>query len=88
MTQPLSREIDMVPAHTTLLFVDVQNYNCTWEGGEYAQLDAAEKERQFGYFFRTLKDSALPNIVLLQQACRRAGIEVTCTIVESLTACR
>jgi len=86
MTHPLSREIDIVPAHTTLLFVDVQNYNCTWDGGEYAQLDPAEKERQFGYFFRTLKDSALPNMVLLQQACRRAGIEVTYTIVESLTA--
>jgi ureidoacrylate peracid hydrolase len=46
----------------------------------------AEKNERYGYFFRTLKDSALPNMVLLQQACRRAGIEVTYTIVESLTA--
>ena len=86
MTHPLSREIEIEPAHTALLFVDVQKYNCSWEGGEYAHLGAAEKEQRYGYFFRTLKDSALPNMVRLQQACRRAGIEVTYTVVESMTA--
>jgi ureidoacrylate peracid hydrolase len=86
LTQPLSREIQIEPAHTTLLFVDVQKYNCTWEGSEYAHLGAAEKEQRYGYFFRTLKDSALPNMVLLQQACRRGGIEVAYTVVESMTA--
>jgi ureidoacrylate peracid hydrolase len=86
MTHPLSREIEIEPAHTAILFVDVQNYNCLWDGGEYAHLSVAEKNERYGYFFRTLKDSALPNMVLLQQACRRAGIEVTYTIVESLTA--
>ena len=86
MTQPLSREIPIEPEHTALLLVDVQNFNCTKDGGEYAQLDAAEKERRYGYFFRTLQDSALPNMVRLQQACRRAAIEVTYTVVESMTA--
>ena len=86
MTDPLSREIEIEPAHAAVLFVDVQNYNCTWDGGEYAHLGAAEKEQRYGYFFRTLKDRALPNMVLLQQACRRAGIEVTYTLIESLTA--
>jgi hypothetical protein len=33
--QPLSREIEIEPAHTALLFVDVQNYNCIPRGGEY-----------------------------------------------------
>ena len=47
---------------------------------------AAEKEQRYGYFFRMLKESALPNMVRLQQACRRAGIEVTYTVIESLTA--
>jgi hypothetical protein len=51
MNHPLSREIEIEPAHTALLFVDVQNYNCTWDGGEYAHLDAAEKEQRYGYFF-------------------------------------
>ena len=86
MTDPLSREIEIEPAHAAILFVDVQKFNCTWDGGEYAQLGAAEKEQRYGYFFRTLKERALPNMALLQLACRRAGIEVTYTLIESLTA--
>ena len=86
MTHPTSREIEIEPAHTALLFVDVQKYNCTWDGGEYAHLDAAEKERTYGLFFRTLRDSGLPNMVALQRACRGAGIEVIYTVIESLTA--
>jgi len=86
MAQPLSREIEIVPGDTALLFVDVQNYICAPNGGEHAGLDAAEKERLFGYFFRVLKGGALRNMVLLQQSCRRAGIEVMYTTIESLTA--
>jgi ureidoacrylate peracid hydrolase len=86
MSAPLSREIDIEPAYAAVLFVDVQNYNCTWEGGEYAHLGDAEKQQRYGYFFQTLKERALPNMVLLQQACRQAGIEVTYTLIESLTA--
>jgi ureidoacrylate peracid hydrolase len=86
MNQPLSREVEIEPAHTALLVVDVQNYNCTWDGGEYAELNAAEKELRYGYFFRTLQETALPNMVLLRQACRRARIEVTYTLIESLTS--
>jgi ureidoacrylate peracid hydrolase len=86
MTQPTSREIEIEPKHTALLFVDVQKYNCTWEGGEYAHLSAAEREARYGYFFRAFRESALPNMVRLQQACRHAGIEVTYTVIESMTA--
>jgi ureidoacrylate peracid hydrolase len=86
VNHPVSREIEIEPAHAALLLVDVQTYNCSWDGGEYAHLAAAEKEQRYGYFFRTLKESALPNMVLLQQACRRAGIEVLYTVIESLTA--
>jgi ureidoacrylate peracid hydrolase len=86
MTHPTSREIPIEPAATAILFVDVQKYNCTWEGGEYAHLSAAEKQERFAYFFRNLRDTALPNMVRLQQACRRSGIEVTYTLIESLTA--
>jgi ureidoacrylate peracid hydrolase len=86
MTHPTSREIPIEPTRTALLFVDVQKYNCTWDGGEYAHLSAAEKEQRFAYFFQNLHDAALPNMVRLQQACRRSGIEVTYTIIESLTA--
>jgi len=86
MTQTLSREIEIEPACTALLFVDVQNYNCSRAGGEYAGLDAEAKEARYGHFFRTMRDTALPNMVLLQAACRRARIEVTYTVIESLTA--
>jgi ureidoacrylate peracid hydrolase len=86
LNHPLSREIEIDPARAALLFVDVQKYNCTWDGGEYAGLSDAEKEQRYGHFFRTLKSSALPNMVLLQQACRRGGIEVTYTSIESMTA--
>jgi ureidoacrylate peracid hydrolase len=86
MNHPLSRNIEIEPKAAALLIVDVQNYNCSWNGGEYAHLSAAEREQRYGYFFRTLKDSALPNMVKLQQACRRGGIEVTYTLIESLTA--
>src|SRR5450631_2854282 len=86
MTHPSSRDVPIEPEHTALLFIDVQKYNCTWEGSEYAHLSAAEKERRFAYFFRNLRDKALPNMVSLQLACRRAGIEVTYTVVESMTA--
>jgi ureidoacrylate peracid hydrolase len=86
LNNPLSREVEVDPARTALLFVDVQKYNCSRDGGEYAGLSDAEKEQRYGYFFRTLKSSALPNMVLLQQACRRGGIEVTYTSIESMTA--
>ena len=85
MSQPLSREIEIEPLHTALLFVDVQNYNCTWDGAEYAHLSRAEKETRYGGFFRTLKESALPNMTLLQRACRDARIEVLYTVIENLT---
>ena len=86
MNQPLSREIEIEPKHTALLFVDVQNYNCLWDGGEYAHLSDTEREAQYGDFFRTLKSSGLPNMALLQKACRRARIEIAYTVIESQTA--
>jgi ureidoacrylate peracid hydrolase len=86
MNHPSSREVAIEPGYTALLFVDVQNYNCTWDGGEYAQLSAQQKQQQYGYFFQQFTDSALPNMVRLQQACRRWHIEVTYTVIESMTA--
>ncbi len=84
-TKILSREVPIEPEAAALLFVDVQKFNCTWDGGEYAQFSAAEKAARFGYFFQALRETALPNMVSLQQACRRGGIEVVYTVVENLT---
>jgi ureidoacrylate peracid hydrolase len=86
MSEPLSREIPIDPPHTALLLVDVQHYNCSRDGGEYAHLPAEEKETRYGHFFRLLRQTALPNLVALQRACRGGGIEVLYTVIESLTA--
>jgi ureidoacrylate peracid hydrolase len=86
MTAPgLSREVEIDPARAAVLFVDIQNYCSRPDGGEYAGLPEAEREARYGYFFRALRQSALPNMRRLQTACRRAGIEVMYTVIENLT---
>jgi ureidoacrylate peracid hydrolase len=81
----LSREVPIDPAHAALLFVDVQNYNARSDGGEYAQMSIAERDARYGYFFRVMRETALPNMQRLQAACRRARIEVMYTVIEALT---
>lgn len=81
----LSRDVPIDPAHAALLFIDVQNYTARPDGGEYASLDAAEKAARYGWFFRTLRDTALPNMQRLKAACRGARIEVMYTVIEALT---
>ena len=81
----LSREIPIDPAHAALLFVDVQNYTARPDGGEYAALSEAEREQRYGWFFATLRETAVPNMQRLQAACRAARIEVLYTVIESLT---
>jgi len=82
---PLSRDIEIDLAHAALLFIDVQNYTSTPQGGEYAALDPAERTAKYGWFFDTLKTTALPNMQRLQTACRRARIEILYTVIENLT---
>jgi len=82
----LSREVPIDPAHAALLLVDVQNYNARPDGGEYAGMSAAELDVRYGYFFRVMREAALPNMQRLQSACRHAGIEVMYTVIEALTS--
>ncbi len=81
----LSRDVPIDIARAALLFVDVQNYNARPDGGEYGHLDAADREEKYGEFFRVMEARALPNMRRLQAACRAAGIEVTYTVIESMT---
>ena len=81
----LSRDIEIDPAHAALLFIDVQNYTARPDGGEYARMDPAAREERYGWLFRTLQRTAVPNMQRLQAACRRGGIEVLYTVIESLT---
>ena len=82
---PPSREVPIDPSHAALLFIDVQNYTARPDGGEYAGLDPAERDARYGFFFRTLRETALPNMQRLAAACRAARIEVMYTVIEALT---
>lgn len=81
----LSRDVPIDPAHAALLFVDVQNYTARPDGGEYAKMDAAERDAGYGWFFHAMRETAVPNMQRLQRTCRRAGIEVMYTVIEALT---
>jgi ureidoacrylate peracid hydrolase len=81
----LSREVPIDRAHAALLFVDVQNYNARADGGAYAGMSLVERDARYGYFFRVMRETTLPNMQRLQSACRHAGIEVMYTVIEALT---
>ena len=85
MSAGLSREVEIDPKHAALLFIDVQNYTSRRDGGTYKGLSDAEIDQRYGYFFAAMRDIAVPNMRQLQAACRRAGIEVLYTVIESLT---
>jgi ureidoacrylate peracid hydrolase len=81
----LSRDVPIDRAHAALLFVDVQNYTARPDGGEYAGLAEAEREARYGWFFKVMSETTVPNMRRLQVACRGAGIEVMYTVIEALT---
>jgi len=80
----LNRNVPVVPEQTALLFIDVQNYTME-DGGEYAGMAPEDVERRYGFFFREMRSRAIPNMRLLQSACRQAAIEVIYTVIASHT---
>ena len=84
MAHPTTREIPVVAARTTLLFIDVQNYCAIPEGGEWVHLTPDQKS-DMAYFFGEMSARVIPNMQRLQAACRAAGIEVMYTIIRNLT---
>jgi len=81
----LSRDVPITPGASAFLVIDVQNFCACPDGGEYRNLPAAAREREYGAFFARLETTTLPAIRRLQDACREAGIEVLFTVIESLT---
>jgi ureidoacrylate peracid hydrolase len=77
----LSREVPINPRHAAFLIVDVQNYCAHPDGAGSRKLDAHQR----GYLFGSLHKTVLPNLQLLQSACRRAHIEVVYAAVENMT---
>ena len=85
MAEVLSRETAVDSRQAALLLVDMQNYCATRSGGEYRCLAPAELDAKLGYYFRELETKVVPNMQRLQTACRKAGMEVMYTVIESLT---
>jgi ureidoacrylate peracid hydrolase len=83
--QPLSRDVEIDPDHAALLFIDVQNYVAGPDGGEYRDMPAEERDARLGFFFRSMRETAVPNMRRVQLACRKAGIEVLYTVIENMT---
>lgn len=81
----LTRDVPLDPAASALLFVDVQNFSAHRQGAEFKDLSDAVFEERYGWFFRELEDRVIPNMQHLQAACRKAGVEVMYTTIESLT---
>ena len=77
----LSREVPIDPTHAALLIVDVQNYCAHLDGAGARTLDARQRDHLLG----SLSETVLPNLQLLQSACRRAHIEVIYAAVENMT---
>ncbi len=81
----LTREVPLQPAQSALLFIDVQNFSAHRDGGEFEELDNDAFEKKYGWYFSELESRVIPNMQLVQSACRDADIEVMYTVIESLT---
>src|ERR1700759_1530857 len=81
----LSRDVPIDRAVCALLFIDVQNYSANPDAPRFGRMPPSERDAIYGPFFQTMRQVAVPNMRRLQAACRRAGIEVMYTVIESLT---
>ncbi|HEX3066689.1 MAG TPA: isochorismatase family cysteine hydrolase [Dongiaceae bacterium] len=82
---PSTRDLNVEIPHTTLLFIDVQNFCCVRDGGEFDGLSKAQFEEKHGYYFRQLEGGVIANMQRLQAGCRKVGIEVMYTLIRNLT---
>lgn len=82
---PSTRDLPVEPAHTTLLFIDVQNYCAIREGTEFKDMTPAEFQERLGWFFDQMEQKVVPNMQALQRGCRDAGVEVMYTLIRNLT---
>jgi len=83
---PTTRDLPVEKPHTTLLFIDVQNFCARRDGTEFAHLSKEEFDRELGWFFDKFESETLPNMQKLQAGCRQVGIEVMYTVICNLTA--
>ena len=82
----ITRNRRIVAANTAFLIIDVQHF-CAFPGeGEWEHIDSKHIPPEHTYYFDQIQQKVLPNIKKIQTCCRKAGIEVMYTVIESLTA--
>lgn len=81
----LTRDVPLVPDQSALLFIDVQNFSAKRKGAEFKDLSEDAFNDSYGWFFDQLETRVVPNMQRLQAGCRKAGVEVMYTTIESLT---
>lgn len=81
----LTRNVPLVPEQSCILFIDVQNFSAHPDGAEFADLDKAEFEAKYGWYFQHIQGEIIPNMKRLLDAFRASKIEVMHTTIESLT---
>ncbi|MCG6115849.1 MAG: cysteine hydrolase [Mesorhizobium sp.] len=85
MTEILTRDVPLTRSQSALLFIDVQNFSASLDGGEFKDVPKDKLQTEFGYYFERLNEVAIPNMQKLQKGFRAAGVEVMYTTIESLT---
>ncbi len=81
----LTRNVPIEPAQAAILYVDVQNFSAKKNGAEFVDLDEKTLNEKYGWYFERLEGEVIPRMQKLQAACRKAGVEVMYTTIESLT---
>ena len=81
----LTRDVPLVAEQSALLFIDVQNFSARRDGGEFKDVAPTEFAEKYAWYFEQLESRVVPNMQRLQAACRKAGVEVMYTTIESLT---
>lgn len=66
----LTRNLPLVPAQSALLFIDVQNFSAHRQGANFASLSQDACEQPYGWYFTQLESRLIPNMQVLQTACR------------------
>lgn len=77
------RESALAEGSSAILFVDVQNFNCSKSGAIYR--NSLEEQRQDSEYFFDRVDAISGNWASLQAGFREAGADVLYTVIQSLT---
>ena len=81
----LSRNVPINAQESALLFIDVQNFSANRLGAEFKDLSRKDFEDKYAWYFNELETSIVPKMQAVQAECRKVGVEVMYTTIESLT---